>query len=234
MKFKYFLRGFGTGIVFTSIVLLVAFVNVDSDSISDKEIIERAKKLGMTEQKESIEDYLSKGKSSDNNTKKDVANQTTEKEGIKESSKEADSNETKKEEKTNQATEQKDTTEKQNVTEQTTEKQSTEKKTTQRQTTEKQTAEEQTTEKVTTEKSTTEQTTEAAVANKTVTITIKGGMTSYPVCQKLQELGLIANATDFDNYLIKNGFANRISVGTHSLKIGMSYEEIAIAISDPR
>ena len=44
---------------------------------------------------------------------------------------------------------------------------------------------------------------------------------------------MIKDATDFDNYLIKNGYANRIRVGTHTLTIGMTYEEIAIAISDP-
>ena len=93
------------------------------------------------------------------------------------------------------------------------------------------------------EEKTTEQKTEASTeattekqeeSAKEVTITIKGGMSSYPVCQMLQEIGVIKDAMDFDNYLIKNGYASRISVGTHTLKIGMSYEEIAIAISDPR
>ena len=116
-----------------------------------------------------------------------------------------------------------------------------EEKTTQTKTTEVTT--EQTTTEQTTEEKTTEQKTEASTeattekqeeSAKEVTITIKGGMSSYPVCQMLQEIGVIKDAMDFDNYLIKNGYASRISVGTHTLKIGMSYEEIAIAISDPR
>ncbi|MBO5087194.1 MAG: hypothetical protein J6C01_00840, partial [Lachnospiraceae bacterium] len=124
-------------------------------------------------------------------------------------------------------------TEKQKESEEnTTKEKMTQEKTTEEKSTEKKTTEKKTTEEKTTEKNTTEQST-TEVKNKTVTITIKGGSTSFPVCQKLQELGVIKDATDFDNYLIKNGYANRIRVGTHTLTIGMSYEEIAIAISDP-
>ncbi len=216
MKFKYFLRGLGTGIVFTSIVLLVAFMNSDSSTISDKEVIERAKELGMTEQEDSIEDLLSTENKSKEDSNKDIAEQETEKE-------DSDNNANEKDERTSEVISTEDTTTKEDTSEKTT----SEIKTTEKQTTEKRTTQKQTTEKVTTEK-------ETVVEDKTVTITIKGGMTSYPVCQKLQELGVITDATDFDNYLIKNGYANRISVGTHTLKIGMTYEEIAIAISDPR
>ena len=185
MKFKYFLRGLGTGIIFTAVVCLIAFQGSGTKNISNKEVIERAKELGMVEKEESVEDMFS-------------------------------SEQTGKETK-----------------EITTEKKTTEEKTTEEKTTEAKTTESTTEESQITDRETTEQTTEDNIG-KTVTITIKGGATSYPVCQELQELGLIEDATDFDNYLIKNGYANRISVGTHTLKIGMSYEEIAIAISDPR
>ena len=48
MKFRYFLRGFGIGIVFSAIICIVAFQGDDSRSISDKEVIERAKELGLS------------------------------------------------------------------------------------------------------------------------------------------------------------------------------------------
>ncbi|MGN0155223.1 MAG: hypothetical protein ACI4A3_12300, partial [Lachnospiraceae bacterium] len=67
----------------------------------------------------------------------------------------------------------------------------------------------------------------------TVTITVERGSSSYPVCQKLQELGMIEDASEFDNYLIENGYAYRIRVGTHTLKMGMDFHAIAEAISDP-
>ncbi len=211
MKFKYFLRGLGTGIIFTSIICLMAFQNGDSRNISDKEIIERAKELGLVEKKETVKDVFASEKSSEEMTEKKMT----------EEQKESEENTTKEKMSKEKTTEEK-------ATEETiTEEKTTEEKSTEKKTTEKKTTEEKTTEKNTTEQSTTE------VKDKTVTITIKGGSTSFPVCQKLQELGVIKDATDFDNYLIKNGYANRIRVGTHTLTIGMSYEEIAIAISDP-
>ncbi len=204
MKFKYFLRGLGVGIIFASVICIVAFQSADSRQLSDKEVIERAKELGMVEKEDSVKDMFVQ----------------------KESETEVQSSEKKlstQEQKKEPSTEKKTTEEK--VTEDSTEKKTIEKNTTEEKTTEA------TTEKKTTEERTTETTTEKKT---TVTITIKGGMSSYPVCQMLQELCLIKDATDFDDYLIKNGYANRISVGTHTLRIGMSYEEIAVAISDPR
>lgn len=46
MKFKYYLRGLGLGILFTTLVLTISF-SLHKDEISDDEIIARAKKLGM-------------------------------------------------------------------------------------------------------------------------------------------------------------------------------------------
>ena len=208
MKFKYFLRGLGTGIIFTSIICLVAFQNAEVGNISDKEVIERAKELGLVENKESVKDTFASEKEKDDKTVSEKQTKGTEVTEAQSSEASVPKTEL-------------------------TEKQTTEKNTTEKQTEEK-TTEEKITEKSTVEKGTTEQAiTENITENKTVTITIKGGSTSYPVCQKLQELGVIQDATDFDNYLIKNGYANRIRVGTHTLTIGMNYEEIAIAISDP-
>ena len=207
MKFKYFLRGLGTGIIFASLVCIVAFHTSGSKEISDKEVIERAKKLGMVEEKNSV---------------KDLFVSSTEKSSKESGEKDTDS---KKETKTDATSSEKTKNEQKTMTE----KQITEQSTT------------EVTTKQTTEEKTTEQKTEISTEKvaqeeppKEVTITIKGGMSSYPVCQMLQESGMIKDAMDFDNYLIKNGYASRISVGTHTLTIGMSYEEIAIVISDPR
>lgn len=46
MRFKYYLRGVGIGILFSTIVLMVAFGAHDS-SMSDMDIVERAKEMGM-------------------------------------------------------------------------------------------------------------------------------------------------------------------------------------------
>jgi cell division protein YceG involved in septum cleavage len=72
-----------------------------------------------------------------------------------------------------------------------------------------------------------------STTEKTITITVERGSSSYPVCQKLQEAGMIEDAAEFDTYLVENGYADRISVGEHTLKMGMDFHDIAEAISDP-
>ena len=173
MRFKYFLRGLGVGIVFASLIFFMVYKENATPKMSDKQIIERAKELGMVEEGSSIEDILHASATSEASENIDTAS-TTEK-----------------------ATEEKQTTE-----------------------------------------STTEQTTEATTENTTettekVSITVERGATSYTVCQKLQELGIVEDAAEYDNYLIENGYASRIRVGTHELTKGMDYHAIAEAISDP-
>ena len=46
MKFKYYLRGVGIGVLITTIILVIAF-SLTGNKMSDKEVIARAKKLGM-------------------------------------------------------------------------------------------------------------------------------------------------------------------------------------------
>ena len=174
MKFKYFLRGLGAGIVFASLIFFMVYKENGTAKMSDKQIIERAKELGMVEEKSAIEDILHTSATSEDPKNKETAS-TTEKT-------------TKEEKRTTEAT--------------------------------------------------TEQTTEAATESTTetkekVSITVERGATSYTVCQKLQELGIIEDAAEYDNYLIENGYASRIRVGTHELTKGMDYHAIAEAISDP-
>ena len=58
MKFKYFLRGLGLGIIFASIVCLTAYQGNSPKDMSDAEIKRRAKELGMVEQEDKIGDLL--------------------------------------------------------------------------------------------------------------------------------------------------------------------------------
>lgn len=52
MKGKYYLRGIGVGIVFTSIMFL--FIQPGTKDMSDEEILRRAAQLGMVESKETV------------------------------------------------------------------------------------------------------------------------------------------------------------------------------------
>ena len=49
MKFKYYLRGLGIGILISTIILSISFAMKKND-LSDDEIIARAKELGMINQ----------------------------------------------------------------------------------------------------------------------------------------------------------------------------------------
>lgn len=81
-------------------------------------------------------------------------------------------------------------------------------------------------------------TTEAATQNTTespdidteytkATITVRSGMGSYEVAVLLKDAGIIDNASDFDSYLIRNGYATQIRIKSQEFNSNMSYEEIA-------
>lgn len=56
MKIKYFLRGLGVGILVTVLLLFVGTTKVQNQAMSDEEIMNRAKQLGMLT-KEEASDY---------------------------------------------------------------------------------------------------------------------------------------------------------------------------------
>lgn len=212
MKFKYFLRGLGFGIVFSAIICLTAYQGNAKKGMTDEEIIRRAKELGMVEQEDQVGKLLGidqqNEKSEDESSKTEPQNETEA--GKSKQDSETKSGETKEKNSEDASSTENETKEKNQTSKQKEKKteSSTEKK-------------DKTTEKKSGEK------------EKTVKITIKRGDSSFPVCEKLQELGIIENAAEFDTYLVENGYASRIRVGEHSLKKGMSYHDIAEAISDP-
>ena len=64
-----------------------------------------------------------------------------------------------------------------------------------------------------------------------VTLTVYSGNSSDTVANRAKELGLVTDAKDFDNYLVRNGYANRIRVGSFQIPVGASYDTIAKAIT---
>lgn len=175
MKFRYFLRGVGIGIVFATIIFSVAYRQSGNSKMTDQQVIERAKELGMVEPSTSIKDLL------DHNSSK-TETETS-------SDPETETSQVKEEDASTEAT----------------------------------------TEPVT--EVTTEENTEQPV--ETVEITVARGSASDTVCQQLKDAGMIEDASEFDKYLIDNGYASRIRVGTHTLTKGMDFHAIAEAISDP-
>jgi hypothetical protein len=62
--------------------------------------------------------------------------------------------------------------------------------------------------------------------NTEISFTIAKGMSSDRVAKLLVEAGLIENADEFNQYIMKAGKASVISVGTYSLPKGASYDDI--------
>lgn len=61
---------------------------------------------------------------------------------------------------------------------------------------------------------------------------IVSGMNSQQVAGILQSIGAIDSAAGFDQYLVQNGYADRIKVGNFKIQAGASYEDIAILITN--
>ena len=66
---------------------------------------------------------------------------------------------------------------------------------------------------------------------ESVTIEIFRGDSSYTVSMRLEEAGLVADAREFDAYLVDNGYSRSIRAGTYTIPIGASWEEIVDIIS---
>lgn len=216
MKIKYYLRGLGTGIIFTAIVLMIIY----SYRTTDSKTIERARELGMvmpgetTKQTPANGDKKTDKDSTDEKNTPDMKEDNTSDKETKDDTKEQSSgNNNEQEGDTTETTAKEPDTKEPAATETTAEKQTEEE-----QNAEKPAAEEQTAEKPTS-------------AGTEVTFTISVGMYSEQVSQRLQELGVVDDASGFNSYLVQNGYSGRIKTGTYTLTAGMSYADVAAIIS---
>lgn len=66
---------------------------------------------------------------------------------------------------------------------------------------------------------------------ETVLFTITRGESSVAVSQALAEAGLVEDARAYDRYLCDNGYATRIVAETHRIPVGATEEEIAQIIT---
>ena len=75
-------------------------------------------------------------------------------------------------------------------------------------------------------------TTEPATTEPVITYTfcVEKGTSSQAVSKLLVEGGIITDAKDFNNYMVRAGYTGIIQRGTYTLDSSMSYEEIAKAL----
>lgn len=207
MRMRYYLRGLGIGIVVTA--LLMGFTKGgQKETLTDAEIVERAKSLGMVE---------SSVLSADLGDKEDISvndiSEADQQEVMPETEPEtADDAEQSKPETADNTKQSKPETA--DDTEQT----------------EPETANN-------TEQSKPDKETEADNPEKVETVTgnryvvtIYSGDGSRTVANRLEEMGVIEDAAEFDRYLCQNGYDKRLTTGNHEINAGADEKEIAEAL----
>lgn len=199
MKLKYYLRGLGIGIIVTAVIMGVASGN-RKETLSDREIRERAAELGMVEQSGSLAE-MAQEEAGETPTTEPKATAAAEPEATASTEPTAEPTATASTEPTAEptATASTDPTKEPKAT--------------------------ASTEPTTEPKATAAR--ESAEAAKTVIIEIKSGDGSYTVCQKLEQKGLIDSASDFDTYLYNNGYDRKLRAGSHEIPADAKPEEIA-------
>lgn len=214
MRLKYFLRGVGIGILVTTIILTAT--HASERRMSDSEVIDRAIELGMSfsashsGQQSGTEEASTDESSTGQETSGDDVMDDLQHDGETE-------------------TEMGSQSPSETVSKSTSDGEASPGK-------ESEAVTGMTTQAITeTTETTTELTTEnnnagsaAGVMNNEVTCTINitKGMSSRTVCDMLKQNGIIEDAADFDRYLIKTGYDDKIRVGEVEVNSGMTYEEL--------
>ena len=206
MNKLYFLRGFGTGVIFCVFVLGIACAYRTSES----QIIKEARKLGMRFEEEQDEPLF-------------AATSSAVKEGEGKKSKKDDKEENGQEDrasdKNQKITENDASSESESPKENVKPKQSEKPK------------ESSKPKKSSKPKESAAPVNPASEQGEKVSFTIRRGMWSDSVAVALEKEGLIDNAKAFDKYLGDNGYASYIRTGTYLIPRGASYKDIAELIA---
>lgn len=239
MKLKYLIRGIGIGVFAAGLVALI--VSLTAGKMSDEKILERARQLGyedrnvviqeirnedgpvkLTDQTptnstkdtseknivtEVLPDGVENSESTSQVTSEDKKAEEEAKKAEEEAKKKAEEEAKKAEEEKKKAEEAKKAEEEKKKAEEEAKKAEEEKK-----------------------KAEEEAKKQSQATGETVTITVKSGQFSETVAKMCETAGLVDSATKFDDFMCKNGYSGRISVGDHKIAKGSSYEEIAKAL----
>lgn len=221
MKLKYYLRGLGTGIVVTALILGISLSH-GKGRLSDEEIKKRAGELGMVEEFERLEEA-----SKEKNIEKAEENETgVSNNGMADSQISSVSQDTVKAEtdqikadgsKTDEKEESKPDSDKSGfgsgIEKEDSGADSTEDVNNQ--------PEDQKENSVADDEGTDGKT------GKSIVLEVRSGDGSLSVAKRAEEAGLVADAKEFDRFLCSGGYDKRICTGKHEIPEGASMEEIA-------
>jgi len=215
MKLKYFIRGLGVGIIITAILLGISY----KSKLSDEAIITKAKKLGMVfddnsgqedaDIKETPEPVATEqpAVNTPEAAEQDQADVTSEPQitdnPIEEKGQEADNN---------SGIENIDNSKSEELK-----------------------SEDQTSSDMaqkTAEPVDNGASSETVKNKEKIILEINRGDWSRKVAEKLEALGLVDKPDEFDEFLVNNGYADRIRVGRFEVDSGASFEDIAKAITE--
>ena len=214
MKLRYYLRGAGTGIIVTA-VLLGIILGHGKSQMSDGQIKIRAAELGMVEEK-----LLS-----------DMGNETSELVSSKEASNDEVSVEKVSE---NKASEGDVNTSDTNSDDTNTDDVNTDDVNTDNVIQESKKNTEDDSLEVTKEETGLVETHAEEVglaAPDDIKIEISSGDSSVVVSKKLEQAGLVSSAVEYDQYLCANGYDKKLSVGVHLIPQNAEYESIALLLT---
>ncbi len=210
MKLKYYLRGLGIGIICTAIIMGIALSGNKKETLTDAEIIERAKLLGMVmeegtkesseqepedKQKEPEQKSLESPEPKDNQTEGNNSGEDTPSEN--DDTKKASETDKPEDESSSQGTESKEDPQK-----------------------------DEDAAKETSSNPEAGQSSQQEASQDVVEIRIEEGDYSDLISRKLFQAGLITDASAFDNYLTKNGLDESLRIGVHKIPKGSTQEEI--------
>ena len=245
MKLKYYLRGMGIGIILTAIVMGFALGGRKA-SLSDAEIIQRAKALGMVEAETGTLSETTIEKEEDSKDDSSASDQTLDQEGkeiseedqqevaasdpavseVAEEAQEGEAQETEDADASSEADS--EAAAETQGTSQVTETVKTEIALENSETDVSERSEESVSE---TENADAVSAQQSVASGAGKTITIPGGMGSDQVAQILYNEGIIDNASTFNRYLIDRRIDRIIRSGTKVIPEGATYEEIANIIT---
>lgn len=225
MNLKYYLRGLGIGILVTALIMSIAAGG--KETLSNEEIIERAKALGMVEEGT----LLQNAQAGTNALEESKLNEGAEAEEQQNPTESGTSEET-------LQPEEADALEESSQPDKTPEPEETGEPENVSTPDETVADEEETPEEIQTPEESPQQSEivepseeELPGSDESVTIQVRKGEGSYTVCKRLEEAGLISSASEFDMFLYQNGYDKKIRAGTFEIPAGTAPEQIARILS---
>lgn len=223
-KQRYYMRGIGVGILICALILIISRINTPAD-ISDEEIVSRARALGMVDPGDlslSAAEDLGNGEAAalapDNNTGSAglAADQSADEVSTADAGTDTDRNAD------NVSTDDAGLAADQSEDNDSTAEAGTDAD---------QNADNGSTSDAVTDAGQSGDVETVPDGNSYAVLVVERGNSSDVVARRLESLGVITDPVDFDKYLVANGYASRISVGTFQIPYGSDYEYIARAIT---